>query len=276
MPILALPFPAIDPVLLQLGPVQIHWYGLAYIVGILIGWWYSRRLVSDDRLWGGEGSPITAVDIDDFLIWAVAGIIAGGRLGYVLFYDFAGFAAQPLQVFALWNGGMSFHGGLAGTIVAMVLFARRRGFAVFSLFDVIAASIPAGLFLGRIANFINAELVGRPTDLPWAFVFPGAGPEPRHPSQLYEAALEGIGLFIVARLLTHRFFALRQPGFVAGAFVAWYGASRILVEFFRLPDAHIGYLAGGWLTMGMVLSVPMLLAGAWAMATARSRAAVPA
>jgi len=272
MNFLALPFPQIDPVMLQLGPLSIHWYGVAYVVGILFGWWYARRLAADPRLWGAGGSPMTVEDIDDFLVWAVVGIIAGGRIGYILFYDLPVYLDDPLRVFQLWAGGMSFHGGLAGTVVAMILYARRRGFSPWSLFDVIAASIGLGLFLGRLANFINQELWGKVTTLPWGVVFPAAGPEPRHPTQLYEAALEGIGLFVLLRVLTHGFGQLRNPGFVAGAFIAWYAACRILVEFFRLPDAQLGYLAGGWLTMGMVLSLPMAALGLWAMATAKGRA----
>jgi phosphatidylglycerol---prolipoprotein diacylglyceryl transferase len=271
MPLLAIPFPQIDPVMLRLGPLSVHWYGMAYVAGILFGWWYARRLVASQPLWRGK-SPMTPRDIDDFLIWAVIGIVAGGRLGYVLFYDLPQFAANPSRIAMLWTGGMSFHGGLTGTIVAMYLFARSRGISPFSLFDVIAASVGIGIFLGRVANFINQELWGKPTELPWGVVFPAAGPEPRHPSQLYEAVLEGLVLFVLLRILTHRFFKLGQPGFVAGAFIAWYAFARILVEFVRLPDQQIGYLAGEWLTMGMLLSLPMAAVGIWAMITARQRA----
>jgi phosphatidylglycerol:prolipoprotein diacylglycerol transferase len=271
MPLLAIPFPMIDPVMLHVGPLAIHWYGVAYVVGIVFGWWYARRLVSNERLWGGP-SPITIQDIDDFLMWAVIGIIIGGRLGYVLFYDLPVYLENPFRIAMLWTGGMSFHGGLTGTIIAMILFARSRGFSILSLFDVIAASVGIGLFLGRCANFINQELWGKPTDLPWGVVFPDAGPEPRHPSQLYEATLEGLVLFFLLRFLTHRLLKLKQPGFVGGAFIGWYAVCRILIEFVRLPDVQIGYLYGGWLTMGMVLSLPMFLAGIWAMATAPNRA----
>lgn len=270
MPLFVIPFPAIDPVMLHLGPLSVHWYGVAYVVGILFGWWYARRLVANEALWAGK-PEIAPQDIDDFLMWAVIGIIVGGRIGYVLFYDFPVFLVNPLRIAMLWTGGMSFHGGLTGTIVAMILFARKRGFSIFSLFDVIAASVGIGLFLGRIANFINQELWGRPTDIPWAVIFPAAGPEPRHPSQLYEALLEGFILFLLMRILTHGFMKLRQPGFVAGAFICWYAISRFFVEFFRLPDQQIGYLAGDWLTMGMILSMPMFIIGIWSMATARSR-----
>ncbi|WP_091521121.1 prolipoprotein diacylglyceryl transferase [Aerobium aerolatum] len=273
LPLTVLTFPQIDPVLLQIGPLAVHWYGLGYVVGILFAWWYARRLVTNDRLWGPGGSAISPVDIDDFLIWAAAGVVLGGRLGYILFYDFARYIENPASIFAVWQGGMSFHGGLTGVTLAMILFARRRGFSIWSLFDIIAAGVPVGFGLVRVTNFINSELWGRPTDVAWSFVFPNGGPDPRHPSQLYEALLEGLALFIVLRLLTHSALKLKQPGFVAGAMVAWYGASRIFVEFFREPDAHIGYLAGGWLTMGMILSVPMVLLGVWAMLRAQKAAA---
>ena len=268
MSLLAIPFPAIDPVMVQLGPLSVHWYGAAYVVGILFGWWYARRLVANRALWAGE-PPMQPKDIDDFLLWAVIGIIVGGRMGYVLFYEMSLFLDNPLRIAMLWTGGMSFHGGLLGTIVAMILFARSRGFLILSLFDVIAASVPPGIFLGRVANFINQELWGKPTDLPWGVVFPAAGPLPRHPSQLYEALLEGVLLFVFLRLLTHSFGKLANPGFVAGAFIAVYGLARVTVEFFRLPDMQIGYLAGDWLTMGMLLSLPMIAFGIWLMARAR-------
>jgi phosphatidylglycerol:prolipoprotein diacylglycerol transferase len=268
LPLAALPFPDISPVIVSFGPFAIHWYGVGYVAGILFGWWYARRLLSTPRLWAGGKPPMSTRDIDDFLVWAAIGIVAGGRLGYVLFYDPARYLADPLAAVALWQGGMSFHGGLLGTIIAMILFARSRGIHAWSLLDVVAAGVPVGLGLVRLANFINSELWGRVSDVPWAFVFPNGGPAPRHPSQLYEALLEGLVLFIVLRICTHGLGRLATPRFVGGAFVAGYGASRVFVEFFREPDAHIGYLAGGWLTMGMVLSAPMVLAGVWAMATA--------
>ncbi|MGB7286905.1 MAG: prolipoprotein diacylglyceryl transferase [Salaquimonas sp.] len=267
----ALSFPGIDPVLISLGPLQVHWYGLAYVIGILFAWWYAKRLVNNHSLWKGE-PKITETHIDDFLMWAVFGIILGGRLGYVLFYDFASYVQNPLQIAMLWKGGMSFHGGLAGCILAMILFARSRGFSVFSLFDVIGPSATIGLFLGRVANFINQELFGKPTDLPWGVVFPITGDGiPRHPSQLYEGLLEGLLLFFILRILTHKFLKLKQPGFVAGAFLLGYAIARILVEFVRLPDEHIGYLAGGWLTMGMTLSLPIAMVGLWSITTSRTR-----
>jgi phosphatidylglycerol---prolipoprotein diacylglyceryl transferase len=256
----ALPFPGIDPVLIAIGPFQLRWYALAYITGIFLGWWYAKRLVANQRLWGPAGSPMKPADIDDFVVWCALGIILGGRVGYVLFYDLPLFVANPLQVFALWNGGMSFHGGFLGTILAMVLFAHFRKIPTWSLIDVIAPSVTFGLFLGRLANFVNGELYGRVTDVPWAVVFPAGGPDPRHASQLYEAGLEGVGLFLFLRLLTHRYHKLATPGFVSGAFAAGYGVARTFVEFFREPDIQIGYLAGG-LTMGMFLSIPMIIAG---------------
>jgi phosphatidylglycerol:prolipoprotein diacylglycerol transferase len=272
LPLAALPFPNIDPVIVQIGPLAIHWYGLAYIVGILFAWWYGKRLITNSALWRNKTLPMKPEDLDDFIVWAAVGVVLGGRIGYILFYDLARYIQNPLDIFAVWQGGMSFHGGFAGTTIAMILFARSRGIKVWSMFDVIAAGAPVGLGLVRSTNFINSELWGRVTDVPWAFEFPTGGPFLRHPSQLYEAALEGLVLFIVLRILTHTLFKLKAPGFVAGAFVAGYGASRIFVEFFREPDPQLGYLLGGWLTMGMVLSVPMVLIGIWAMLRANRAA----
>ena len=264
-----MPFPEIDPVAFSLGPIAVHWYGLAYVAGILLGWLYARRLVSNPALWADGKPAVSVAQLDDFLVWAAAGIILGGRIGYVLFYDFASVAAEPLRLIQIWNGGMSFHGGLAGTIVAMILFSRRNGIAVWSLFDIVATVVPFGLLFGRIANFVNGELWGRLSDAPWAVVFPEAGPFARHPSQLYEAGLEGIVLLTLLAIAVYRFGALKRPGLVSGLFVCGYAASRIFVEFFREPDPQLGYLFGGWLTMGMVLSVPMFLIGIWAILRAR-------
>lgn len=260
MSLFALPFPAVDPVLIEIGPLAIRWYALAYIVGIFFGWWYAKTLVRNSRLWGAGGPPMTPTDLDDFVVWAAVGIVLGGRLGYVLFYDFAYFQQNPLEIFALWGGGMSFHGGFLGTVIAIALFARKRGIPILSFIDVIAPSVTIGLFLGRVANFVNGELFGRVTDVPWAFVFPAGGDLPRHPSQLYEGLLEGLLLFFVLRLLTHRLHKLAVPGFISGAFAVGYGLARTFSEFFREPDIQIGYFAGG-LTMGMLLSIPMVIAG---------------
>lgn len=269
-----LTFPNIDPVIFSIGPLHVHWYGLAYVIGILFAWWYARKLVANIGLWGGKQSSVKPEDLDDFLTWAVIGIMVGGRLGYIFFYDFAAFMENPARIIEVWKGGMSFHGGLIGVLLAMIIFSRRRGFSPFNLFDIITASAPIGIMSVRITNFINGELFGKPTDLPWAMIFPNGGPEPRHPSQLYEAALEGLVLFFILRVLTHQILKLQRPGFVAGAFIAWYALSRIMIEFVRLPDAHIGYLAGGWLTMGMVLSIPLGLVGLWAMSTSKYRSAL--
>jgi phosphatidylglycerol:prolipoprotein diacylglycerol transferase len=270
--LLALPFPAIDPVLIQVGPFAIRWYALAYIVGIFLGWWYAKTLVRNTAIWGPPGPPMTPLDIDDFVVWCAVGIILGGRVGYVLFYDLPRFMENPLEIFALWHGGMSFHGGFLGTILALLLFARARGIPMLSMLDVAAVVTPIGLFLGRIANFINSELWGRTAaDVPWAFVFPNGGPLPRHPSQLYEGTLEGIVLFAIL-LAMWRKGALKYPGMIGGMFVFGYGIARIVSEFFREPDAHIGYLTGG-LTMGMLLSIPMLVVGLGAMWFAKRRGA---
>ena len=262
---MAIPYPAIDPIAIQIGPIAIRWYGLAYFAGILLGWRYGRSLTANERLWGDRPAPLTPVDIDDFLLWLTIGIVAGGRIGYALFYEPDVYLSDPLAILRVWEGGMSFHGGLLGTIVAVTIFAWRRGIPLLSLFDIAAASTPFGLFFGRLANFINGELFGRPTDVPWAMVFPGGGPIARHPSQLYEAALEGVVLFIILRILTHSALSLRRPGLTAATFFAGYGIARFIVENFREPDPQLGYLVGGYLTMGMLLSLPMILIGAAAM-----------
>ena len=256
----ALTFPQFDPVALQLGPIAIRWYGLAYLAGILLGWQYGRRLIADQRLWSKGQGQLTPSDFDDLLIWATIGIVAGGRIGFVLFYQPHVYLSDPLAALRIWEGGMAFHGGFLGFIIATLLFARSRSVSALSLLDVAAASVPFGLFFGRLANFINGELWGRVADVPWAMVFPGAGPEPRHPSQLYEAILEGIVLFILLRFLTHRMGALKYPGLTGGAFVAGYGLARFFVELFRQPDEQLGFIFG-FLTMGMILSLPMILVG---------------
>jgi phosphatidylglycerol:prolipoprotein diacylglycerol transferase len=258
MPLLVIPFPAFDPVLVHLGPFAIRWYALAYITGILLGWAYARMLVRSERLWGGK-APLSVLDFDDFVLWVTLGIILGGRIGYVLFYNFSHFAAHPLEILQLWNGGMSFHGGFTGCVVAVVLFARKRGLSILSLGDITCAVGPIGIFLGRIANFINGELWGRAADVPWAMVFPNGGPVPRHPSQLYEAGLEGLLLLVVLALLM-RAGALKRPGLIIGSFAIVYAIARSTGEFFREPDAQLGFLWGG-ATMGQLLSIPLFLAG---------------
>jgi phosphatidylglycerol:prolipoprotein diacylglycerol transferase len=262
MPVLTvlplIPFPAINPVLFSVGPLAVRWYALAYIVGIIAGWFYARAIIASERYWGGP-APLTVIDFDDFVIWITLGIILGGRTGYVLFYNLPHFAAHPLQIFQLWNGGMSFHGGVLGCFVAIFAFARHRRIPILSLGDVTTAVAPIGLFLGRIANFINGELWGRPSDVPWAMIFPNGGPLPRHPSQLYEATLEGIVLFAVLALMV-RAGALKRPGLISGSFLLGYGIARVVCELFREPDVQLGFLWGG-LTMGMILCIPLMLAG---------------
>ncbi len=257
-------FPEFDPVLLQIGPFAIRWYALAYIFGLVGAWRYG--------IWLARRAPnlVTAEHIDDFLVWATLGVIFGGRLGYVFFYQPGFFLDHPLEIPQMWKGGMSFHGGLVGVITAMILFARRRGIAFFALADVIAATTPIGLFLGRLANFINGELWGRVTDSPWGVVFPRAGPDPRHPSQLYEAFLEGLVLFVVLALLVLAWRARWRVGLTSGAFLVGYALSRMAVETVRQPDDYIGLLAFGS-TWGQWLSVPMLAFGLYLIARAWTR-----
>jgi phosphatidylglycerol---prolipoprotein diacylglyceryl transferase len=260
MPFLAIAFPVFDPVAISLGPIAIRWYALAYIGGIVLGWVYARALIKSEKLWGGP-APISLTQLDDFILWVTVGIIVGGRSGYVLFYNLPFFIQHPLEIFELWKGGMSFHGGFLGCVAAVMWFARRNGISILSLGDVVTAVGPIGLFLGRLANFINSELWGRVADpgLPWAVVFPNGGPLPRHPSQLYEAFLEGIVLFTVLAVMI-RMGALKRPGLILGTFITIYALARITGEMFREPDPQLGFLWGG-LTMGMLLSVPMIFAG---------------
>ncbi|WP_245582373.1 prolipoprotein diacylglyceryl transferase [Neorhizobium lilium] len=271
-----IPFPDIDPVAFAIGPLAVHWYGLAYVAGILLGWLYARRLVSNGALWKNNQSPITHAHLDDFLVWVAAGVVIGGRLGYILFYDLGAVIESPIRAIEIWNGGMSFHGGFIGATLAIILFARRNAIPVWSMLDIIAAVVPIGLFFGRIANFVNGELWGRLSSMPWAIVFPTGGPFARHPSQLYEAGLEGILLLLVLAVMIYGFKALKTPGLVSSTFVFGYGLCRIFVEFFREPDKQLGYLLGtDWLTMGMILSTPMLLIGIAAIMRARLAARHP-
>lgn len=259
---LVLPFPAIDPVLISIGPFAVRWYALAYIAGILMGWRYCRSLAARPP------ALVAPAQIDDLVVWATLGIVLGGRLGYVLFYQPLYFLNHPLEILVLWRGGMSFHGGLLGVILAMVLYARRRSLRFFAVADIIAAATPIGLGLGRLANFVNAELYGRPSDLPWAVVFPTGGPLPRHPSQIYQAGLEGLLLFAVLFALARYTGARARVGLLSGVFLVGYAVARLIGELFREPDVHIGFLLGGT-TMGQWLSLPMLLAGLWFIHRAR-------
>jgi phosphatidylglycerol:prolipoprotein diacylglycerol transferase len=253
MPLFAIPFPAIDPVAVAIGPFVVRWYALAYIAGLLIGWRYC--LVLADR----PPRLIERRDIDDFLVWATLGVVLGGRIGYVLFYQPGYYLQHPVEALYLWHGGMSFHGGALGVALAILLFTRARGLVVLAFSDVIAEAIPIGLFFGRIANFINGELFGRETDVPWAMAFPNGGPVPRHPSQLYEAVCEGLLLFLLLLIAEHR-GARRRPGIVTGLFLVGYAVARMSGELFRQPDAQLGFLVLGT-TMGQLLSIPVLIAG---------------
>jgi phosphatidylglycerol:prolipoprotein diacylglycerol transferase len=256
--LLLIRYPEINPVLVNIGPLPIRWYALAYIAGIIFGWAYVRYLVGKHSLWGKVPHP-AKTSIDDLVVYVAFGIILGGRLGYVLFYNLPVYLAHPLEILAVWRGGMSFHGGLVGAMIGIILFARSAGVPVLSVMDATAASVPIGLALGRLANFIKPELWGRPTNVPWAMIFPGSDGLPRHPSQLYEAALEGVVLFFIL-MLAVRLGALKRPGLTTGIFAVGYGLARITCEFFRQPDPQLGFLFAG-ATMGMLLSVPLILAG---------------
>lgn len=263
---LALPFPMIDPVALEVGPIVIRWYALAYVMGILLGWRYAVRLTGETQ---GRPSPR---QIDDFVLWVTLGIILGGRLGYVLFYQADYYLTRPLEILMVWQGGMSFHGGLIGVVIAIIWFALRNAINMFVLADIVASVVPIGLFFGRLANFINGELYGRVSDVPWAMVFPGAGDLPRHPSQLYEAALEGLLLFTLIWMVRRFTRAKHRPGVLTGVFLLGYGLARFAAEIFRAPDAHLGFLAWG-ATMGQLLSLPLVLVGLififWSLSSAR-------
>jgi phosphatidylglycerol:prolipoprotein diacylglycerol transferase len=275
MGLLAIPFPAIDPVALRIGPLAVKWYGLAYVAGLLLGRYYVKALLQQRQLWPSEKRPFTPERVDDLLLFMTVGVLLGGRLGYVLFYQPQFFLTHPLEIVAVWNGGMSFHGALLASIVAIALFARRVGADPWSVMDLAAAATPMGLFFGRFANFINAELWGRPSTVPWAMVFPDSGGMPRHPSQIYEALTEGLVLFAVLWWLTHRTQALRTPGVIAGAFLVGYGLARSFCEFFREPDAgHI--LTLGPFTAGIFYSLPMILVGILVIRAAGKRVPAPA
>jgi phosphatidylglycerol---prolipoprotein diacylglyceryl transferase len=266
----AIQFPEIDPVLIQIGPVAIRWYALAYIAGLLFAWWYILRLLKVERLWTGApfgGKPqVTADHIGDLFVWAAVGVIVGGRLGYVLFYgliyETEHFVSAPWRVFYAWEGGMSFHGGAIGVVLAIIFFARAKKVDMVALGDLVAAAAPIGLFFGRIANFINGELWGKPSDASWAMVFPHADNQPRHPSQLYEAGLEGLVLFVILCVMTLRYDSLKRPGLNIAVFWAGYGLFRTIVEVFFRENAHQSLL-GGTISMGTVLSLLMWIFAAF-------------
>jgi phosphatidylglycerol:prolipoprotein diacylglycerol transferase len=251
-----LEFPLIDPVAFQIGPLAARWYGIMYALGFSAAWFLARRRAAR------PGSGWAALQVDDLITWGVVGVVLGGRLGYVLFYDLSYYLSEPSQILSIWRGGMSFHGGVAGVILVAWLYGRSIGKSLLAVGDFIAPLVPPGLLAGRLGNFINAELWGRVTDAPWAMVFPTGGPLPRHPSQLYEAALEGLALFIILWVYSAR---PRARGAVGGLFLAGYGAFRFFVEFFRQPDAQMGFVAFQWMSMGQVLCLPMIALGLYLM-----------
>ena len=250
-------YPNIDPVAITLGPLQVHWYGLMYLFGFAGAWWLGRNRA--------ERYGWTKTEVEDLLFYGAIGVIVGGRIGYALFYDLPNILSDPLQLLKVWQGGMSFHGGLLGVLTAFWFFSRKTAKSYFTISDFIAPMVPIGLFFGRMGNFINGELWGKVSDVPWAMIFPTGGPLARHPSQLYEAGLEGLLLFIILWLYS----AKPKPlGAVSGLFLLGYGVFRFIVEFFRIPDQQYGYLALDWLTMGQVLSLPMIIIGAFFIARA--------
>ena len=245
-----LTYPEFDPVIFALGPLKIRWYGMMYVVGFIVGWWLAKRRAQQAH------SAIKPQHVDDLVFYVMLGVILGGRLGYTLFYGWQDIAADPLYIFKIWEGGMSFHGGLVGVLIAMWLYGRKLGNTLWQMTDFLAPLVPIGLGMGRIGNFINGELWGKPTDVPWGVMYRG---QVLHPNQLYEALLEGLLLFLILWFYSAKPRPYRA---VSGLFLVLYGIFRVFIEFFRVPDAHIGYLAGGWLTMGHVLSAPMIIAGA--------------
>lgn len=251
-----IPYPDFDPIAIAIGPFAVRWYALAYIVGLLVGWRFC--------LWLAKSPPglVGTVEIDDFLTWATVGVVLGGRIGYVLFYQSDMYLQDPKEIFMLWHGGMSFHGGCAGVTLALWLFARKRRLSMLALADIVTLAVPIGLFFGRLANFVNGELWGRPTDVPWAMIFPTGGPVPRHPSQLYEAGMEGVLLFLLLLTLELKFKVRMKPGRLTGVFLLGYAVARTVGELFREPDAQLGFLFFGT-TMGQLLSVPLILGGLW-------------
>ena len=288
-------FPNFDPVWFSIGPIPIRWYALAYVAGIVLGWWYAARLVKRESVWAPAKPPVTGPQLDDLVLWITLGIILGGRFGYALFYKpglygpvFTGDSiGERLELFQIWTGGMACHGGVLGVAIALMLFAGGLKINPLRLGDLVAPVVPIGLFFGRLANFINGELWGRPTDAPWAIRFCNetiigtyggcpAGDVPRHPSQLYEAGLEGLALFGLLALAVWKWRLLSKPGYVTGLFLVGYGLSRAVLETVREPDAHMPEFLQGHVTMGMMLSIPMILVGVWLIWRARNRPPVTA
>jgi phosphatidylglycerol:prolipoprotein diacylglycerol transferase len=271
VPIAVIPFPDLHPVAFSIGPLAVRWYGLAYMAGLLLGWLFVRRLLSTSSIWPGGRAPMSTDKVDDLLLMMTLGVVLGGRLGYVLFYKPAEYLANPAEILAVWKGGMAFHGGFLGSVIAVLLFARRHAQNPLTVFDLAAAATPIGIFFGRLANFVNGELWGQASNVPWAMVFPDpeAGGIARHPSQLYEAMTEGLILFAVIAWLIYRRQAFARPGLVAGVFTAGYGIARSVCELFREPDpTH--WATVGLMTPGILYSLPMIAAGAYLVYRARS------
>jgi phosphatidylglycerol---prolipoprotein diacylglyceryl transferase len=279
---MAIAFPFSDPMAIHIyGQFGIRWYGLAYMAGLLLGWYYMRVLCRDQRLWGGP-VPMQPLQVDDFLFWATLGVVLGGRIGFFLFYEPSLLLKHPLHFFQIWEGGMAFHGGLLGVGLAVLIFSRRHQVPIRSLMDLSAAAVPFGLFFGRLANFVNAEMYGRSADVPWAVDFPREvllsahhALVPRHPTQIYEALLEGVAMFILLRIFTHSRRSFFWPGLTTGIFLAAYGVFRIFAEYFKEPDksdwlaTHYDWLASHYLSIGMIYSLPMIAYGAYLIATAK-------
>lgn len=272
MTLLAIPYPNIDPIAFSLGPLSVKWYGIAYMAGLLLGWWYVKCLVRDNSLWRKGNSPFTENMMDDVLLVTTLGVVIGGRLGHVLFYEPTYYLSNPSQILKIWQGGMAFHGGALGVTIALWLFSIWKRVSVLSLTDVVTAAVPIGLFFGRLANFINSEVVGTVSNVPWAIAFPGYGEQPRHPAMLYEALLEGAVLFAILAWLIYKRGSLKMPGFTVGAFLAGYGVFRMFVELFKIEEYGMP-IAGVPLTRGMLYSIPMVVLGTYLMWRAKVVAA---
>lgn len=269
---MAIEFPVIDPVAFSIGPLSIRWYAIAYLLGFILGWKYIVSIVKRCEYNTGA-RPIKETHIDDFLPWAIVGIILGGRIGYVLFYQFSFYIENPADILQVWKGGMSFHGGAAGAILAMLFYTRLKNLPFLQFTDLFSFAVPIGLFFGRIANFVNAELYGRITNASWGIIFPNAGPFPRHPSQLYEAILEGLVLFAVLYLLSRKPWIKDYPGIVSGVFLCGYGTFRFIIEFYREPDQNLGYFFDMF-TMGQMLCIPMAMGGVYLIIRSKQKGAV--
>jgi phosphatidylglycerol:prolipoprotein diacylglycerol transferase len=264
----ALTYPQVDPTAIAIGPIDIKWYGLAYMAGLLLGWLYVRRLLATPRLWRDDQAPLSVERADDLLLFVTFAVIVGGRLGQVLLYEPSYYFSHPSEIIKTWHGGMSFHGALIVSGAVILYFAHRFKVSARTIMDICCAAAPFGIFFGRIANFINSEHWGRVTDAAIGMVFPNGGPEPRHPSQLYEAALEGLVMAIIMRIMTHRVLGLKRPGLVTGVWLIWYAIARSICEFFREPEA-VNFFNIGPFTAGQMYSLPMLFLGIYFVFTAR-------